>query len=49
MQKRSMLTRAANWELSFLSQIRNFQNRNLGGNFQTSLVRKRGLARPFFI
>ena len=49
MQKRSMLTRAANWQLSFLYQIRRFQNRNLGCNFQTLLARKRGLAHPFFL
>ena len=49
MQKRSMLTRAANWQLSFLYQIRRFQNRYLGCNFQTLLARKRGLADPFFL
>ena len=49
MQKRSMLTRAANWQLSFLYQIRRFQNKNLGCNFQTLLARNLGLAHPFFL
>ena len=44
-----MLTRAANWQLSFLYQIRRFQNKNLGCNFQTLLARKRGIAHPFFL
>ena len=48
MQKRSMLARAANWQLCFLYQIRRFQNINLGCNFQT-LARRRGLAHPCFL
>ena len=44
-----MLTRAANWHLSFLYQIYRFQKRNLGCNFQTLLAPKRGLLHPFFL
>ena len=49
MLKRSILTRAANWQLSFSYQIRRFQNRNLGRNFQTLLAQKSGLAHPLFL
>ena len=44
-----MLIKAANWQLSFLYQIRCFQNRNLGYNFQTLLARKRGFAHLLFL
>ena len=43
-KKCSMLIRAANWELSFLYQLRGFRN-----TFQALFARKRGLTHPYFV
>ena len=49
MRKRALLIRATDWPLSFLYQLRRFQNRNLWYNFQTLFERKRGLPHLYFL
>ena len=49
MRKRFMLIRTTNWQLSFLYQLRRFQNRNLWYTFQTLFEEKLGVAHPYFL
>ena len=49
MEKRFILIRAANWQLSFLYQFHRFQNVNLWYFFQTFFARKRGLGHSYFL
>ena len=43
------MIRATTWQLSFLYQLRRFQNSNLRYTFQTLFARKRGFEHRYFL